>query len=118
MDRGLDAFVTSSGPLLLQRRAAAVRNGLARGESCWDLLVEHGFLRPQEIMLIEAAQRTGNLPWALESLADNLERRWQFRLAALFELMRPCAILFLALIVGFVAYAFFLPLVKLLNDLS
>lgn len=118
LDRGLDPFVTSSGPILLQRRAAAVRLALSQGEPCWELLAREGFLKPKEVALIEAAQRAGNLPWALETLADSLDRRWLFRLATIMELLRPVAILFLGAIVGFVAIALFMPLVKLLNDLS
>ena len=118
IERGLDPFVTSSGPILLQRRAAAVRMGLSQGQSCWELLELKGFLKPVEVMLIETAQRAGNLPWALETLADNIDRRWLFRLRAGLELLRPVAILALGAIIGFVAIAMFMPLVKLLNDLS
>ena len=118
IERGFDPFVTSSGPILLQRRAAAIRLGLSQGESCWNLLAREGFLKPNEIYLIETAQRAGNLPWALNALADSLDRRWLFRLRAVIELLRPAAILFLGAIVGFVTIAMFLPLIKLLNDLS
>jgi len=118
LDRGFDPFVTSSGPILLQRRAAAVRLALSQGVPCWELLAHEGFLKPKEVALIETAQRAGNLPWALDTLADSLDRRWLFRLATIMELLRPVAILFLGAIVGFVAIAMFMPLVKLLNDLS
>jgi type II secretory pathway component PulF len=118
IERGFDPFVTSSGPILLQRRAAAIRRGLNEGLSCWELLSQTGFLKPNEVMLLESAQRAGNLPWALDALADSLDRRWLFRLQAGMEWLRPLAILFLGAIVGFVAIAMFLPLVKLLNDLS
>jgi type IV pilus assembly protein PilC len=118
IDRAFDPFVTSSGPILLQRRAAAIRQALIQGESCWELLTREGFLNWNEVALIESAQRAGNLPWALRELADSLDRRWLFRLKAGFELVQPAAILFLGAIVGFVAIALFMPLVKLLNDLS
>ena len=118
LDRAFDPFVTSSGPILLQRRAAAVRLALSQGESCWLLLESEGFLKMREVVLIEAAQRAGNLPWALNTLADSLDRQLSFRFSAILELLRPVAILFLGAIVGFVAIAMFMPLVKLLNDLS
>ncbi len=118
LERGLDPFVSSSGPVLLQRRAAAIRYGLAQGDSCWGLLEREGFLITREVVLIEAAQRAGNLPWALELLAESLDRRWLFRLAAAMELLRPVAILALGVVVAFVVIGLFMPLVKLLNDLS
>ncbi len=118
IERGFDPFVSSHGPILLQRRAAAIRLGLSQGESCWELLARERFLKPNEIALIETAQRAGNLPWALRALADSLDRRWLYRLKAGLELLRPAAILVLGLLVAFVAIAIFMPLVKLLNDLS
>ncbi len=118
LERGLDPFVSSSGPILLQRRAAAVRLALSQGEPCWELLARAGFLTQNEVVLIEAAQRAGNLPWALHTLADSLDRHLCFRFTAILELLRPVAILILGAIVGFVVIAMFLPLVKLLNDLS
>ncbi|MBC8112859.1 MAG: type II secretion system F family protein [Candidatus Saccharimonas sp.] len=118
IERALDPFVTSSGPIRLQQRAAAIRLGLSQGLSCWELLAREGFLKPNEVALIETAQRAGNLPWALVALADNLDRRWLYRLKAGIELLRPMAILALGAIVGFVVIAMFLPLIKLLNDLS
>ncbi len=118
LERGLDPFVSSSGPILLQRRAAAMRLALSQGEPCWELLARAGFLRDSEVVLIEAAQRAGNLPWALHTLADSLDRHLCFRFTAILELLRPVAILILGVIVGFVVIAMFMPLVKLLNDLS
>ena len=118
LDRGFDPFVSSSGPILLQRRVAAVRLALSQGEPCWERLAREGFLKPKEVALIESAQRAGNLPWALHTLADSLDRRLLFRFSAALELLRPVTILCLGAIVGFVAIAMFLPLVKLLNDLS
>ncbi len=118
IERGLDPFVSSRGPILLQRRVAAIRLGLGQGLSCWELLAQERFLKPNEIALIETAQRAGNLPWALRALADSLDRRWLYRLKATLELLRPAAILVLGVLVGFVAIAMFLPLIKLLNDLS
>ena len=118
LERGLDPFVSSSGPILLQRRAAAIRYSLTQGASCWSLLEREGFLHTREVVLIEAAQRANNLPWALETLADSLDRRWLFRLAAVMELLRPVSILMLGAVIAFVAVGLFMPLVKLLNDLS
>ena len=57
LERGLDPFVSSSGPILLQRRAAAVRLALSQGEPCWELLARTGFLKESEVVLIEDSGR-------------------------------------------------------------
>ena len=75
-------------------------------------------VKHSETLVLETAEQTGNLPWALETLATNLERRSAFRVSAFMEFARPILLIGMSLIVGFVAFAMFLPLVKLLNDLS
>jgi type II secretory pathway component PulF len=118
LELGLEPFVSSSGPKSLQLRAAAVRAAISEGQSAWKQLERQGFLNSREVVLLESAQAVGNLPWTLEALADSLERRWSYRFQAVLELIGPMIILVLGVVVGIAAIAFFLPLVKMLNDLS
>jgi len=46
-------------------RLAQISNEVARGDECWLVLRACGMLRRGELALLEAAQRVGNLPWAL-----------------------------------------------------
>jgi len=101
---------------LLQQRAAAVRLGLLAGDPCWELLEEQGFLNSKETKLIESAQSAGNLPWALNILADSLDRKWQYQIQSIIEFIRPIVIVAIGIIVGIFAVAMFLPLIKLIND--
>ena len=70
------------------------------------------------LALIEAAQRVGNLPWALREIADVREKRYIFRVDTLVQLFRPVPIIAIGLFVGWVCVAMFMPVVKLVNDLS
>ena len=87
------------------------------GTDCWQSLSEVGFLNPRERALLQAAQRVGNLPWALEELADSMERRLRYRLFCCFEFLRPILLFVLAGAIGFVVVALFMPIMKLINDL-
>ena len=40
------------------------------GGDCWKSLLERGYLSRRDLTLIEAAKRSGNLPWALREIAD------------------------------------------------
>ena len=68
--------------------------------------------------LIEAAGRADNLPWVLETLADNLERRWKFRFNFAGAILHPVLILLVSVPIGIFVIAMFMPIIKLLNDLS
>ena len=88
------------------------------GGDCWKALLKRGFLSRRDLTLIEAAQRVGNLPWALREIADVREKRYVFRVDTLVQLFRPVPIIAIGLFVGWVCIAMFMPVVKLVNDLS
>lgn len=88
------------------------------GEDCWKGLLQRGFISRRDLALIEAAQRNGNLPWALQEIADLREKRYLFRVDTTCQLFRPVPVLAVSLVVGWICLAMFLPLVKLVNDLS
>jgi general secretion pathway protein F len=95
-----------------------IRNEVERGDEAFALLFETGFLRRSESRILEAAQRAGNLPWAMEELSGSIDRDASYRIALVVEIIRPAFILALAVCVGIFAIGMFMPLIKLLNDLS
>lgn len=105
-------------PQLMQRRVSGMISGIVQGESCWRQLRHQGFLRHNEVALLESAEKVGNLPWALNAIADGIERRWSYRMSALVEMFGPITVIMMGMVVGFIAIAMFMPLIKLLNDLS
>ena len=102
----------------LRRRLAKVEEELHQGADCWQSLIEVGLLRQGEAAVLAAAQRVGNLPWALRGIARSIERRLQFRLAVLMEFVQPALLLCLGGVVATIVVGLFMPLMKLLNDLS
>ncbi len=88
------------------------------GGDCWKSLLNRGFLSRRDLALIEAAQRVGNLPWALREIADVREKRYVFRVDTLVQLFRPVPIIAVGLLVAWICIAMFMPVVKLVNDLS
>ena len=118
LDQALNAIAKHPGPLRLRERLTWAIDQLRAGSPTWQTLQTAGILRHFETIVLETAEQTGNLPWALETLATNIERRSAFRLQATLEILRPIVLIAMSLAVGFIAFALFLPLIKLLNDLS
>ena len=118
MDQALRPIVQFAGPLRLRRQLALALEDVQDGDPCWKTLQSRGILNSTETYVLETAERAGNLPWVLDTLADNLDRRRLYRIKALLEFVQPIALVFVGVAVGFVVIALFMPLVKLFNDLA
>ena len=101
-----------------RKRLSLVMNRLDQGEDNWMSFRSTGFLTSNEAALLQAAERANNLPWALDMLATTIEERQLFRIRSALEIIQPLLLIPLGMIIGVICIALFLPLVKLLNDLS
>ncbi len=91
-----------------------IRLGKPWVKSLWG----RGLVRPVEAAVLESAERAGNLPWALRELAKGSERRLNYRLRALGQVVQPVAVLALAGLVFTFAITYFYPLIVLINHLA
>ncbi|MEO2019450.1 MAG: type II secretion system F family protein [Fuerstiella sp.] len=99
-------------------RLSGVRQQINAGQNCWVSLQNNGFLRRREVAFIESAAKTHHLDWGLIHLARTIDRRRDRWIQRLTTFVQPLVVLFVGLVVAFVCVAMFLPLIKLLNDLS
>jgi type II secretory pathway component PulF len=97
----------------LDRAASDVNSGLDWCES----LRRHGLAGQPELAVLRAAQRVGNLPWALAEMADSVRRRLAYRVQAACQLLFPLIVVLMGLMVMFVVVALFMPLVALIQAL-
>ncbi|HCZ02413.1 MAG TPA: pilus assembly protein PilC, partial [Verrucomicrobiales bacterium] len=73
---------------------------------------------PMVISMIDVGEQTGALPEMLMRIADNFDEEVDNAVAALTSLLEPIMIVFLAIIVGSIVIALFLPLIKLIDKLG
>jgi len=92
LEFGLQGLLNSNAHWGLKRRAGVVLNAVERGDSVWPEFVRQKILRPQEAQVLESAADVGNLPWAMDLLADEILRRWQFRADAWSIVLAPALI--------------------------
>lgn len=98
----------------LQAADIKCRNGV----DTWQALVQVGLLKRSEADVLTSAVRAGNLWWALQHLADGIERRQSFRARAVLEIVQPLIVVAIGAMVAWISIAMFTPLLKLINDLS
>jgi len=117
LSRGLEHLAdwhpTSWGRTRLSRVVQDVQHGSDVIES----LVHHRLVSKADAALLDSARRVGNLPWALREAAYNGERRLAHQLQVIIHVMTPFVFLGLGLLVGFLAVAYFAPLIKVIEVL-
>ncbi|MDX1944334.1 MAG: type II secretion system F family protein [Pirellulaceae bacterium] len=140
-------FRRYDGALVMRGLALAVRRGLALPEALWLLAVNYPYgeiglllhnanlavrrggewteaLRQAKLIgradaaVLASAQRAGNLPWALEEMAESALRRQAYRLQAVVNLLFPVATLVLVAFGGLFAIGVMMPLIALIQGLS
>lgn len=115
---GIQGMMWSHPRATVRRRLSHIYQSLQHGGDLAECLAQERLIRNGDIHLLRSAERVRNLPWCLEQLAEGMERKFWYRLRAVLEFGYPVAVLLLGAVVFFVVAGFFMPLVKLLNDLS
>jgi type II secretory pathway component PulF len=117
-DDALGPLATSAASPFDRRRFARVRERYAAGVSLWPALAAGRIVSRRDADLLAAAEIAGNLPWALNLLADRYDERQRRRFAMFLEIVQPTIVFLLGAVVLFICVGIFLPLVQLINDLG
>lgn len=115
---GLKTMANEYPDRAIRGKLAYAASEVAAGGEVWNALRVGGVLRQSDADLLYAADHAGHLAWAMRSLSDGMQRRRAIWWDAVFEFVNPAMILLAGIAVLFIAAGMFMPLVKLLNDLS
>ena len=102
----------------IRSRLERVLGRVTAGMGVWPAMRDSGLLSARDVSLLEMAERANNLGWALSALAESKERSLVHRWQVLMTLSVPVFTVAAGLVVMLICIGFFMPLVKLLNDLS
>ena len=118
LPRMLDAIADSHPKRWMRRRLKAVVMDIEDG-CAWQksLRIEH-LIGQTDAAVLAAAQRSGNLSWALREMADSFQRRANYRLQAFGQVVLPLLMLPIGILVCVLAVAYFAPLTSLIEELS
>jgi type IV pilus assembly protein PilC len=68
--------------------------------------------------MIDVGEETGELPEMLNRIADNYDEDLDNSVASLTSIIEPVMIVFLAVVVGTIVIALFLPIIRIIQLLS
>ena len=70
------------------------------------------------ISMVDVGEETGQLPEMLLKIADVYDSEVDNAVTALTSILEPIMIVFLALVVGTIVFALFLPLIKMIQNVD
>lgn len=108
----------TSGNVIVGAAVGAVHDSVKEGETITAPLEASRVFPPMVISMVDVGEQTGALPEMLLKIADNYDEEVDNAVAAMTSLLEPIMIVFLAVIVGSIVIAMFLPLIALMNGMS
>ena len=108
----------TAGNLVVARAVSAVYDSVKEGETITAPLEKSSVFPPMVISMVDVGEQTGALPEMLLKIADTYDDEVDNAVAAMTSLLEPIMIVFLAVIVGSIVIALFLPLITLIDKLG
>jgi type IV pilus assembly protein PilC len=108
----------TSGSVVISDAINRVHESVKEGEPMVIPLEASGLFPPLVISMIQVGEETGQLPDMLTKVADVYEEEVDVTVSGLTSLLEPIMIVFLAVVVGTIVIALFLPLISIITELS
>jgi len=116
--QALNITKETAGNVRVSDAIAKVHERVKEGESMTIPLEQSGIFPPMVISMIQVGEETGKLPAMLEKVADIYEDEVDVAVNGLTSMLEPIMIVLLAVIVGTIVVALFLPLMKIITVMS
>jgi type IV pilus assembly protein PilC len=108
----------TAGNVVISNAITKIHDAVKEGESMVGPLEASGVFPPMVISMVDVGEETGQLPEMLLKIADVYEDEVDNSVAALTSMLEPLMIVFLALVVGTIVIALFLPLTTIIQQLN
>ena len=108
----------TAGNVIVSRAIDQVHESVKEGESIVTPLQASGIFPAMVISMVDVGEETGQLPEMLLKIADVYDDEVDNAVTALTSILEPIMIVFLALIVGMIVFALFLPLIRMIQNVD
>lgn len=116
--QALNIVRDTSGNAVIARAVSQVHDSVKEGERIVQPLEASGVFPPMVISMVDVGEETGALPDMLMKVADVYDDEVDNAVSALTSLLEPIMIVILAVIVGTIVIAMFLPLINVIQTLG
>ena len=108
----------TAGNVIISNAVTSVHESVKEGETITVPLEQSKVFPPMVISMVDVGEQTGALPEMMMRIADNYDEEVDNAVAAMTSLLEPVMIVFLAVIVGGIVIALFLPLITMIDKLG
>jgi type IV pilus assembly protein PilC len=108
----------TAGNVIISQAIEKVHEAVKEGETIVTPLQASGVFPNMVISMVDVGEETGQLPEMLLKVADVYDDEVDNAVTALTSILEPIMIVILALIVGSVVFALFLPLIKMISTMG
>jgi type II secretory pathway component PulF len=102
---------------LIKEAIAKTRDAVTDGKTLAQPLGQSKLFPQLMVDLVRIGEETGDVPGALNNLADTFESELQIGLRVMTQLLEPLLIIVMAIIVGFLLISILLPLFRLISQI-
>jgi type IV pilus assembly protein PilC len=103
---------------IVVRAVNKLQSAVAGGEKLATPMEKSTIFPSMVVRMIDVGEQTGSLPTMLKRIGKTYEEEVEMALEALVSLIEPLMICFLAVIIGSIVMALFLPLIKIIETLG
>lgn len=108
----------TAGNAMVAAAISKVHDSVKEGESIVQPLEASGVFPPMVISMIDVGEETGQLPEMLLKVAEVYDDEVDNAVSGLTSLLEPVMIVFLAVVVGTIVIALFLPLISIITGMQ
>jgi len=116
--QALNIVRETAGNVVVAKAVLDIHESVKEGETITAPLEKSGVFPPMVVSMVDVGEQTGALPEMLLKISDNYDEEVDNAVTAMTSLLEPIMIVFLAVVVGSIVIAMFLPLIKLMETLG
>jgi type IV pilus assembly protein PilC len=116
--QALNITKETAGNVVISQAIGRVHDAVKEGESIVQPLEASKVFPPMVISMVDVGEETGQLPDMLLKIADVYDDEVDNAVSAMTSLLEPVMIVFLAIIVGTIVLALFMPLLDIISKMS
>lgn len=116
--QALNIVRDTSGNEVVARAIQHVHDSVKEGESMALPLEASGVFPPMVVSMVDVGEETGSLPDMLLRVADNYDDEVDTAVEGLTSIIEPIMIIILAVIIGTIVIAMFIPLISIITKMS
>jgi len=116
--QALNIVKETIGNEVVARAVTVIHDSVKEGENMAPPIEASRVFPPMVVSMVEVGEETGELPEMLMKVADAYDDEVDNAVGALTSIIEPLLIVFLAIVVGSIVIALFLPLVSIIGSMS